>query len=49
MILSEAHERAVIRARERDLFYDMVEREMSTAGLRYTGSRKQASKRRPRV
>ncbi len=49
MILSEAHERAVIRARERDLFYDMVEREMTTAGLRHTGSRKQASKRRPMV
>ena len=49
MILSEAHERAVIRARERDLFYDMIEREMTSAGLRHTGSRKQASKRTPRV
>ncbi|MFQ5569290.1 MAG: DNA double-strand break repair nuclease NurA [Rhodothermales bacterium] len=49
MILAEAHERAVIRARERELFYDMIEREMTTAGLRHTGSRKQASKRRPLV
>ncbi len=49
MILSEAHERAVIRARERDLFYGMIEREMTSAGLQHTGSRKQASKRRPRV
>ena len=49
MILSEAHERAVIRARERDLFYDMIDREMTAAGLRHTGSRKQASKRAPRV
>lgn len=49
MILAEAHERAVIRARERDLFYDMIDREMTTAGLRHTGSRKQASKRTPRV
>ena len=49
MILAEAHERAVIRARERDLFYDMIDREMSAAGLSHTGSRKQASKRRPRV
>ena len=49
MILSEAHERAVIRARERDLFYGMIEREMTSAGLRHTGSQKQASKRRPRV
>jgi NurA-like 5'-3' nuclease len=49
MILSEAHERAVIRARERDLFYGMLEREMNVAGLRHTGSRKQASKRQPKV
>ena len=37
MILSEAHERAVIRARERELFYGMIEREMTSAGLRHTG------------
>ena len=49
MILSEAHERAVIRAQERDLFYGMIEREMTRAGLEHTGSRKQASKRRPMV
>ena len=49
MILTEAHERAVIRGHERQLFYDMIEREMTGRGLPYTGSRKQASKRRPPV
>jgi hypothetical protein len=49
MILSEAHERAVIRVRERELFYRLVERQMATAGLPYAGSRKQASKQRPVV
>ena len=49
MILSEAHERAVIRAREREMFYDMIDREMNTAGLRHTASAKQSSKRRPIV
>jgi hypothetical protein len=49
MILSEAHERAVIRARERDVFYDMIEREMTTAGLPYHASHKQSSKRKPMV
>ena len=49
MILSEAHERAVIRARERDGFYQMLERAMRGAGLPASQSQKQASKRRPRV
>jgi hypothetical protein len=49
MILSEAHERAVIRAHEKALFYEMLEREMAGAGLPYSGSRKAASKRRPMV
>jgi hypothetical protein len=49
MILAEAHERAVIRAREKELFYRLIETEMLNAGLRYNGSRKQASKRRPVV
>lgn len=49
MILSEAHERAVIRAREKELFYAMIEEEMYDAGLSYDGSRKRASKRRPIV
>lgn len=49
MILSEAHERAVIRARERELFYGMIEREMTAAGMPNVGSQKQASKQRPRV
>ena len=49
MILAEAHERAVIRAHEKALFYELVERQMEGAGLRHAGSRKQASKRRPTV
>ena len=49
MILAEAHERAVIRAREKEVFYQMVEREMQTSGLPHATSQKSASKRRPRV
>jgi hypothetical protein len=49
MILSEAHERAVIRAKERELFYDLIERQMTRAGLRFKASNKQSSKRRPLV
>ena len=49
MILAEAHERAVIRARERDLFYRLIERQMTAAGLPLMGSQKAASKRRPTV
>jgi hypothetical protein len=49
MILSEAHERAVIRAKERELFYELIERQMTRAGLRFTASNKQSSKRRPLV
>lgn len=49
MILAEAHERAVVRAQERELFYRMIERELQTTGLPFNGSRKQALKRRPLV
>ena len=49
MILAEAHERAVVRAREKELFYELIERRMQAAGLPATGSRKAASKRRPMV
>lgn len=49
MILSEAHEQAVIRAQERELFYQLVENQLNTAGLPALGSRKQLSKRRPAV
>ena len=49
MILSEAHEKAVIRAPEREVFYHLIEREMRSAGLSYTSSRKQAAKQRPKV
>ena len=48
IILTEAHERAVIRAQEKALFYRILEREMQRAGLRgYAGSQKAASKRAP--
>jgi hypothetical protein len=50
MILSEAHERAVVRARERDVFYRILERQMRAAGLPVTlASGKSTSKRVPRV
>ena len=49
MILAEAHERAVIRAREKEAFYQMVEREMRTSGLPHALSQKATSKRRPMV
>jgi hypothetical protein len=49
MILSEAHEHAVIRGPERDQFYRMIERAMQHADLPTNGSGKQRSKRRPRV
>ena len=49
MILSEAHERAVIRSDERQLFYRLVEREMARSGLSFARSRKQQAKRRPVV
>ncbi len=50
IILTEAHERAVIRAQEKALFYRILEREMQRAGLRgYAGSQKAASKRAPRI
>ncbi len=49
MILSEAHEHAVIRAAERDQFYRMIERALQHADLPTNGSGKQRSKRRPRV
>ena len=47
--LSEAHERAVIRADERDAFFRLLERRLRRAGLPATGSRKRLSKQRPRV
>lgn len=50
IILTEAHERAVIRAQEKAMFYRILEREMQRAGLRgYAGSQKAASKRAPRI
>lgn len=49
MILSEAHERAVIRSAEREQFYRLIEREMRGADLPVESSRKQRAKRSPRV
>ena len=50
MILSEAHERAVIRAPEKELFYRLIERAMQQRGLPpLRRSRKAQSKRRPAV
>ncbi|MDX1530053.1 MAG: DNA double-strand break repair nuclease NurA [Rhodothermales bacterium] len=50
MILTEAHERAVIRQQEKALFYRILEREMQGAGVRrVTTSQKAASKRAPRI
>jgi hypothetical protein len=50
MILAEAHERAVVRARETEVFYRILERQMRRAGLPVAfGSGKAASKRAPRI
>lgn len=49
MILTEAHERAVIRAPEKAMFYRILEREMLEAGLGSATSQKAASKRVPRI
>jgi len=47
--LSEAHERAVIRAPERESFFRLMERRLRNAGLPTTGSQKRLSKQRPKV
>ena len=49
LALSEAHERAVIRAPERESFFRLMERRLQAAGLSPTDSRKRRSKQRPRV
>mgnify|MGYP000379631304 CR=1 FL=1 len=49
LALSEAHERAVVRASERDAFFRLMERRLREAGLGPTGSRKRRSKQRPRI
>ena len=49
LALSEAHERAVVRASEREAFLRLMERRLRDAGLGSTGSRKRRSKQRPRV
>jgi hypothetical protein len=49
LALSEAHERAVVRASEREAFFRLMERRLRRAGLSPTDSRKRRSKQRPRV
>ncbi|PQJ33387.1 hypothetical protein BSZ35_01135 [Salinibacter sp. 10B] len=49
LALSEAHERAVIRASEREAFFRLMERRLRRAGLSPTNSRKRRSKQAPRV
>ena len=49
LALSEAHERAVIRASEREAFFRLVERRLRRAGLSPSDSRKRRSKQAPRV
>jgi hypothetical protein len=49
LALSEAHERAVVRASEREAFFRLMERRLRDAGLGPIGSRKRRSKQRPRV
>ena len=49
MILSEAHEHAVVRGDERSVFYQMIERELIKEGVAVEGSLKKASKDRPIV
>lgn len=49
LILSEAHERAVIRAPEREAFQRLLDRTFRRAGLPHSGSRKRRSKQRPKV
>jgi hypothetical protein len=49
LVLSEAHERAVIRGSEREAFFRLMERRLQRAGLSPTDSRKRRTKQRPRV
>lgn len=50
VILVEAHERAVIRAHEKEIFYRLLNRQLRENGMgNITYSRKQLSKRRPMV
>lgn len=49
IVLAEAHERAVVRASEKEAFFRLVERRLRRAGVPLTGSRKRRSKQRPRV
>ena len=47
MILSEAHEQAVVRSQERFMFYELIEREMIKVGVSMEYSSKKASKDSP--
>ena len=47
MILSEAHEQAVVKSQERFMFYEMIERELMKVGASMEYSSKKASKDSP--
>ncbi len=50
MILAEAHERAIVRSQEKEVFYRILERQMHVAGLAAPSlSGKAFSKRAPRI
>ncbi len=49
MILAEAHQRVVVRSRDRRLFYSLLEREMRRHNLGHRSSHKRAAKQRPVV
>ncbi|MEM6328059.1 MAG: DNA double-strand break repair nuclease NurA, partial [Bacteroidota bacterium] len=49
IILQEAHERAVVRAEEREMFFRLLHGRLRRDGLADVGSAKAASKRAPRV
>lgn len=49
LVLSEAHERAVIRGAEREAFFRLIERRLRRAGLSPVDSSKRRSKQRPWV
>lgn len=48
-ILTEAHERAVVRHHEKEIFYLVLEKAMQAQGVSIGGSRKALSKRVPRI
>ncbi|MGQ0794249.1 MAG: DNA double-strand break repair nuclease NurA [Deltaproteobacteria bacterium] len=47
--LREAHERAVVRGKQRDFFYDLIREEMAKSDIKIAVSRKGLSKRSPEI